>query len=910
MKITACYIVRNESADLRRSITSLHHAYDELLVVDTGSTDDTCAVATQLGAKLLHFTWCDDFSAVRNFAIEHATGDVLVFLDADEYLADGKGENLRNVIHHMEDMDALLVRRYDINGAENQILGDVYVLRIFRRTARLRYAGRIHEELRDEGKDISRMAIVPEQELCLYHTGYEQGRGKEKAERNLRILQEELQTTTYPGRLYMYLAEAYHGLGDEAHTEEYARKDIAQGRRSVVYASRSWHLLLELLAKDPARKEERAAFARQSVQDFPELPEFHAEYAAVLAQALDFRGAAQEMEQAIACAARQEEQPGLEPRQFDAAMVQQAKELLRTWQGITAQAEGLSLTSCLLTASGDRAMLTDWLRRAGVYSTAILIGDTGTPEGVLLQAVEEAGVAGRVRVIDVPWQGDFAAARNRLLDAVPRDADWLVFLDDDETFVEPAHVRPALAAARRRQPGTLGILVNIVNVDADAADLEISRFPALRIWRHSAERRYVGRVHEALYEAGQPLSGQVYEPRLLVRHTGYSSHRMHAKLERNLQLLYADIQERGEQPLHYRYLADCLYGLREYELAIHYARLAIERGPRTTAGDGDMYADWLNSVEALHRPLAERIAVAERAVSALPDQAEFHGKLGILLARQGKRARAEQELAAYTKLLARAEQNSSAAFAIRAAVMRTESQLHAESLPEVAREELRSSLAIDPWQEESLQALWQQTGVAGTSSDAAPDGTAGAHAFLDTVLPFYADRAQGLHFVLVWAERQEHEALYAAAERALQAAGQTDACAPLHAMLAAGNADGLRQAVFGQAVTYVQELFAAMCELAAAEAASTTDGQGAARVPRDRLTEWEALLPVPFQQLVHAMQQAGAEGETGMKLPSWGDYQAGRQAIEGFVSDRAMACYDALAARYPEGQQGGEHDEQ
>ena len=329
MKITACYIVKNESSDLRRSIESLHHAYDELLVVDTGSTDDTCAVATQLGARVLHFSWCDDFSAARNFTIEQATGDVLVFLDADEYLADGTARNLRRILSRMGDVDALLLKRYDIDGSEQKILGDVYVLRIFRRAARLRFAGRIHEELRDGGQDIRRMAAIPETELCLYHTGYEQGRNREKAERNLRILLSELQTTDSPSRLYMYLAEAYHGLGDYEHAEAYARRDIAQGRRHVVYASRSYHLLLEMLAKDPSRGEERAEIAMQAVRDFPELPEFHAELAAIHAGKQDYPAAVREMQQALACAKKD---TGLEPQQFDAAMQEQAKALLKSWQ--------------------------------------------------------------------------------------------------------------------------------------------------------------------------------------------------------------------------------------------------------------------------------------------------------------------------------------------------------------------------------------------------------------------------------------------------------------------------------------------------------------------------------------------------------------------------------------------------
>ena len=87
MKISACYIVKNEAANLPRSLASLGDAWDELVVVDTGSTDETVAIATRAGARVLHYTWQDDFAAARNFALDHATGDWVIFLDADEYFA-------------------------------------------------------------------------------------------------------------------------------------------------------------------------------------------------------------------------------------------------------------------------------------------------------------------------------------------------------------------------------------------------------------------------------------------------------------------------------------------------------------------------------------------------------------------------------------------------------------------------------------------------------------------------------------------------------------------------------------------------------------------------------------------------------------------------------------------------------
>lgn len=86
MKISACYIVKNEAENLARSIDSLQGVADEIVVADTGSTDNTMEVARQLGAAVYSFPWQEDFAAARNFALSKATGDWLILLDADEYL--------------------------------------------------------------------------------------------------------------------------------------------------------------------------------------------------------------------------------------------------------------------------------------------------------------------------------------------------------------------------------------------------------------------------------------------------------------------------------------------------------------------------------------------------------------------------------------------------------------------------------------------------------------------------------------------------------------------------------------------------------------------------------------------------------------------------------------------------------
>ena len=114
IKISACYIVKNESENLAKSLESLRGQVDEIILVDTGSVDDTIKVAKSFGAKIFYETWHDDFSAPRNVALSHAGGDWIIFLDADEYFTADTGKNIRAVIEKVSSMN--------VNGLLNHLV--------------------------------------------------------------------------------------------------------------------------------------------------------------------------------------------------------------------------------------------------------------------------------------------------------------------------------------------------------------------------------------------------------------------------------------------------------------------------------------------------------------------------------------------------------------------------------------------------------------------------------------------------------------------------------------------------------------------------------------------------------------------------------------------------------------------
>ena len=163
--LSGCLIVKNETQNLARCLESIVPYLDELVVVDTGSTDDTVAIAQQFDAIIHHFQWCDDFSAARNFAISKVCGEWILMLDADEELIvqdQAWMRQLKNNNHvafaielHASDDDATV---FPAN-------------RVFRNHPQLKYEGKYHEYLTWQLKTV--VGITPLQGVKLIHYGYE-----------------------------------------------------------------------------------------------------------------------------------------------------------------------------------------------------------------------------------------------------------------------------------------------------------------------------------------------------------------------------------------------------------------------------------------------------------------------------------------------------------------------------------------------------------------------------------------------------------------------------------------------------------------------------------------------------------------------------------------------------------------
>ena len=223
VKLSVCMIVKNEEANIATALESVKDIAFERIVVDTGSTDKTVAIAKSLGAAVYHFEWINDFAAAKNASIEQATGDWILSLDADEFLLSSDAERLIDLLQQTQNehnkwkncnaISCMLVN-IDDNGRQ---MTKSSILRIFRNKPSIRFIGRIHEQITVESKSIKHV-----NDITLMHTGYSESVHKKtgKAKRNIEMLRAELKNNPESINHKAYLANSLSMSDDEKEQEE------------------------------------------------------------------------------------------------------------------------------------------------------------------------------------------------------------------------------------------------------------------------------------------------------------------------------------------------------------------------------------------------------------------------------------------------------------------------------------------------------------------------------------------------------------------------------------------------------------------------------------------------------------------------------------------------------------------
>jgi glycosyltransferase involved in cell wall biosynthesis len=236
--LSLCMIVKNEEKYLRDCLESVKSVADEIIIVDTGSTDSTTEIAKEFNANILYYEWNNNFSDARNFALKNCTGNWILYLDADERISEKSIDELRRNLGKYEKLGVKCTVK-SIDSYNNRDNSMKYT-RLFRNLPDIAFTGRVHEQI--ELSLIKQYYKIVNSNIEIIHLGYNVSHEnkKEKARRNLELLLLDYAETN-SCYIAFQLAQTYNILEDEENAEKYSimaidGKNLSPQHRAISYA--------------------------------------------------------------------------------------------------------------------------------------------------------------------------------------------------------------------------------------------------------------------------------------------------------------------------------------------------------------------------------------------------------------------------------------------------------------------------------------------------------------------------------------------------------------------------------------------------------------------------------------------------------------------------------------------------
>jgi glycosyltransferase involved in cell wall biosynthesis len=273
LTLSLCMIVKDEEEMLPRCLAAAAPAVDEIVIVDTGSSDRTVEIARSFGAKVIEREWTGSFSDARNVSFEAATSDWIIYLDADEVLIADDVERLRALTGRVW-REAFYLLETSFTGE----LGDGAAitnsaLRVFRNRPQYRFEGRLHEQISHQ-LPLYAAERIEQSSVRIDHYGYLGAvrEAKEKSRRNLDLLRAQQADSAPSAFLHFNLGTEYAVLGEHASAlEEFERAWSlvqAKGEESHDYVPALVHRIIDAL-RFCGRPEDAIARAEDGLRLFP-----------------------------------------------------------------------------------------------------------------------------------------------------------------------------------------------------------------------------------------------------------------------------------------------------------------------------------------------------------------------------------------------------------------------------------------------------------------------------------------------------------------------------------------------------------------------------------------------------------------------------------------------------------------
>jgi len=215
--ITLSMIVKNEEKYLQGCLESVKDIVDEIVLVDTGSTDRTLEIAEKYKAKILHFNWINDFSAARNYALENSKGNWILYLDADERIDPNSIDEIKRITENpRKSAFYCTVKSIDPEYGDNSMR----YIRLFANNPEIKFTGKVHEQI--QPALVKNDYLLVNSIVLINHIGYDISteERKAKAGRNLALLLKEYESSKSPYYAFQ-LGNSYNILEDYENSKKY-----------------------------------------------------------------------------------------------------------------------------------------------------------------------------------------------------------------------------------------------------------------------------------------------------------------------------------------------------------------------------------------------------------------------------------------------------------------------------------------------------------------------------------------------------------------------------------------------------------------------------------------------------------------------------------------------------------------
>ncbi|WP_238540383.1 tetratricopeptide repeat-containing glycosyltransferase family 2 protein [Paenibacillus mucilaginosus] len=261
VRLSLAMIVKNEAQDLARCLESAGPLVDEIVIADTGSTDNTREIALSYGAKVYDYAWTHNFSDARNFALRQSTGDWNLVLDADEYILNDCGGEIRDFIARHQGIGRIKrIDKFEQNGEVME--SQVFISRLFPKGTF--YTGIIHEQV---VTDLPALKTSIE----VYHDGYFR---RSKSDRNLKLLRSAVKEHPLDAYFLFQLAKEYRMAGDYRAAAPYFAQCYEHLRREeAFYPLAVVDYLYNIIAS--RHLEEGLELIEREKTFLPDYPDFH-----------------------------------------------------------------------------------------------------------------------------------------------------------------------------------------------------------------------------------------------------------------------------------------------------------------------------------------------------------------------------------------------------------------------------------------------------------------------------------------------------------------------------------------------------------------------------------------------------------------------------------------------------------